>query len=101
MESGCNDRTFDLSNKRKGMKLITRLQELAIKTILICFMIIVAIPAKGISYFTDSIKKSSKAIKIFLILSIILTGELPPMNEQSRECRPAVQLVIKNYTKNI
>lgn len=83
------------------MKLITRLQELAIKSILICFMIIVAIPAKGISYFTDCIKKSSRAIKIFLILSIILTGELPSMNEQSRQCPPAVQLVIWDYTNNI
>ena len=78
------------------MKLLNGLQVLVIKITLICFMVIIAIPAKGISYLTDSLKKSSRCAKGFLILTIILTGELPHLAQRLRTSQPEIMLVHKD-----
>ena len=78
------------------MKLLNGLQVLVLKITLICFMIIIALPAKGISYLTESLKKSSRCAKGFLILTIILTGELPHLTQRLTTSQPDIMLVLKD-----
>ena len=78
------------------MVSFSHLQAQAVKAVTIIFLVILAIPVNIINYYTDTMRNSAKVLKAFLILTIILTGELPTMTQSIKTQPTDIQLALKD-----